>query len=255
MADADFPRLWEETYTVRACETDASGAAGAASVWRYLQEAAGLHASRLGMGVADLMKIDRTWVLSRMRLRLFRRPAWRETVRVLTWPTGLRSLFAGRGFALLDAAGLPLGEATSEWIYLDLATRRPARPPDWLAKAAPDSPPALLMPDTGKLADPPAPEWSAVFSVRRGDEDLNRHATNSAYVDWALEAVPDAFCETRFATDLELVYRASALRGERVVSEAGLEGPGRVLHRLTRESDGALLVQARSLWAPVTGPR
>jgi acyl-ACP thioesterase len=255
MPDTDYPRLWEQTFTIRACETDASGTAGAASVWRYLQEAAGLHASRLGMGVDDLLRIDRTWVLSRMRLCLFRRPAWRETIRVTTWPSGIRSLFASRGFAVFDAAGRVVAQAASDWIYLDLAARKPARPPEWLAQASPDPLPPLPMPDLGRLTDPPAVDWSTVFPVRRSEEDLNRHATNSAYVDWVLETVPDAFCEERFATDLELVFRASALRGEKVRCEAGAEGSDRVLHRLTRDSDGSVLVQARSVWAAVTDSR
>jgi medium-chain acyl-[acyl-carrier-protein] hydrolase len=253
--NSSIPRIWEETFTVCSWDTDETHHAGIPALWRYLQEAAGTHAGLLGMGVEDLLRINRTWVLSRMRLHLFRRPAWHEKVTVATWPAGLRSLFASRGFALHDDQNKPVAQATSDWIFLDLAAHKPARPPEWLASAAPDPIPPLALPESGRLVDLPNAEWTIPFPVRRGDIDLNRHATNSAYVDWALETPPDAFCRGKCPVDLDMVYRASAVRGDVIRSEAAPEGEHAILHRLVRDSDGAVLAQGRSLWAPVTASR
>ena len=247
--------VWEESFTVRSYETDEASFAGVPSLWRYLQEAAGNHATRLGMGVDDLLRIDRTWLLSRLRLRLFRLPAWRDTITVATWPAGLRSLFASRGFSVRDAEGRPVAHAMSDWIYLDVAARKPARPPEWLATAGPEPLPALDLPDNGRLRDPERVEWSVLFPVRRSEVDLNRHVTNAVYVDWALECVPDAYRGDKAAVDVEIVYRAAAVRGDAIRAEAGPEGADSILHRLVRESDGAVLAQARSRWARLNGTR
>jgi acyl-ACP thioesterase len=100
------------------------------------------------------------------------------------------------------------------------------------------------------MGDPPeAPaetEHTASFAVRRADLDRVGHANNVRFLEWALEALPD----DAGLREIEVAYRAEAVVGDTVVSEAGpLSGPER-RHRLSRGADGRTLALARTLWTP-----
>ncbi len=121
--------VWTEAFTLRAYEVDRGGRASLPTVCNWLQEAAGNHAAHLGWSVHDLGARGQTWVLARLRLHLARPISWGETVRVTTWPAGTHRLFALRDFRVVDANGDEVAAATTSWMLMQLATRRPVRPP------------------------------------------------------------------------------------------------------------------------------
>lgn len=210
-----------------------------------LQEAAGLHADALGVGLEALRAQGLTWMLGRLSLRLRGVPAWKETVRVETWPSGVRGrLVAERQFRMEGAEGLLL-EASSEWLCVDFAAGRLARLPEAVhALAAPGAPTFGLC--AGRLpAIPDAPPvGEARFPVRRAEIDANLHVNNGHYTRWVFETLPEArfFGPPPAAFDVE--YKQSARLGDTVCARTYALGPSRYLHTVTREADGALLARA-----------
>ena len=88
------PPVWTESFRVRAYEVDVTGRASVPALANWLQETAGNHATALGWAVNALQAKGRTWVLARLHLCLGHAPAWREDVRVTTWPSGVLRLYA-----------------------------------------------------------------------------------------------------------------------------------------------------------------
>jgi medium-chain acyl-[acyl-carrier-protein] hydrolase len=244
------PAVWSEDFRVRAYEVDATGRASVPAVANWLQETAGNHATALGWAVDALQAQGRTWVLARLHLCLRHAPGWREDVRVATWPSGVHRLYALREFRLADPGGLELGIATTGWVLLDVAARRPVRLPKALEDIALSTPERVLADPFAKLPEVDGAEMAKTFEVRFSDLDMNRHANNVSVIGWALDALPDEVVLGSSAAELEIEFRAEAVRGDHIIVQVQRTSgePAAFLHRLLRESDGREIARARTLW-------
>jgi medium-chain acyl-[acyl-carrier-protein] hydrolase len=244
------PPVWTESFRVRAYEVDATARASVPAVANWLQETAGNHATALGWAVDALQAQGRTWVLARLHLCLGGAPSWREDVHVTTWPSGVHRLYALREFRLTGSGDRELGVATTGWLLLDLAGRRPVRLPDALEEVAHRTPERVLADPFAKLPEPEGAGTVKTFEVRLSELDMNRHANNVSVIAWALEALPEEVVLSASLAELEIEFRAEALLGNLVHSHAHrvAEGSAAFLHRLVRESDGREIARARTLW-------
>ena len=120
------PRL-TEPFEAHSYAVDAFGLLSAPALSGWLQEAAGRHADRLGVGVEALQARGLTWVLARQVVVVDRPVAFGECAEVVTWPSGADRLSALRDFEV-RVAGEARARAVTQWIVLDLATRKPVRP-------------------------------------------------------------------------------------------------------------------------------
>ena len=240
---------WSETFTVRSFDIDGQGRAHLRSLANYLQEAAWAHAHHLGLSVQQLVGQKLTWMLVRLHLRLDSWPRWMDVLRIETWPSGRDAVVAHRVFEIFDGTGKRIGAASSSWMVVDLIRRRPVRLPKPVRE--------LELPvRRGALHEPPGtpPEIATVerersFEVRRSQIDINGHANQSAYIDWAAEPISEEFWKGKTLRSLEIAFLAEARQGDGVISQVG-PGPeeGVLLHRLQRLSDGSELARLRTRW-------
>jgi acyl-ACP thioesterase len=135
-------------------------------------------------------------------------------------------------------------------VLLDLATRRPVRLPDDLEAIARSTPDRVLADPFAKLPEVNGADAARTLVVRLADLDMNRHANNVSVIAWALEALPDEVVLDASLAELEIEFRAEALRGDHILVETrrASEGSMAFLHRLLRESDGREIARARTVW-------
>ncbi len=216
----------------------------------YLQDAAEIHADRIGVGLSWLRDKGFLWVLSGYHIRLDRYPMIGDSVRVATWPSGWHRLFALREFVFLDAEDRAYGAATSAWLLIRADDHHPVRPREHLPDIA-IRPRRVLEDPFGRLPPLDHSDHSASFRVRLHDLDVNRHVNNAVYVEWALEAVPPETWDRFRPVEVEVRFSAMAFSGDTV--EADVEriptesGPA-FRHRIRRSSDGTELARLRSRW-------
>ena len=237
----------EYSWAVRTYECGPDGVATMASVCNWLQEAASLNAEALAFSKSDFASAGEniSWVLTRLKVRMARFPKWGETVSTLTFPRGGRRIAAWRDFVLTGSDGGTLGRASSEWMLIDLASRRAVAIPEGVFAAANtvrkpvfgDEPFAKLRWECGVASSD-----ALVFRARRGDIDLNGHVNNVHYVEWLLEGRPG---ETPSCHELDVVFKSETLAGEEVLVESVETEPGVFVHRV-RAPDGRDHVLARS---------
>lgn len=216
----------------------------------YLQDAAEIHAERIGVGLSHLHGKGLLWVLSGYHIRIDRYPMIGERVRVATWPSGWHRLFALREFVFLDADGGVYGAATSAWLLIRADNHHPVRPREHLPEIAFDSR-RVLADSFSRLPPFERADHTAVFRVRLHDLDVNRHVNNAVYVEWALEAVPPEIWNTCRPVEVEVRFSAMAFLGDTVESEVEQipSGAGAVFHhRIRRSRDGTELARLRSRW-------
>jgi len=244
------PSVWHDDYRVRSYEIAPDSLLTLPMLCNYLQESAGNHAGSFGVATDQLLAEGRAWVLARLQVAVDRYPAWREDVTVETWPSALDRLYAQRDFLVRDADDTVVARATSQWFVMDIERRRPTRAPASLVDFERPDRPHALAPDRTSLASLDAPEHERLFSVRRSDLDLNHHVNNVRYVEWALEAAPDALTVSHRPCRLDVQFRAESLYGDTIRSACGpSDGQGStLLHRVSRESDDRVLALARTTW-------
>ncbi len=245
--------LFEKELPVRYHELDSHGNVSPVTLLNYLQDIAGLHATRLGISVADLRRQGLTWVLSRIHLIVTRYPRAEETVMVRTWPATRQGLFSCREFVLAGAGELLFGRATTSWAALDIVSRRPVK----LEEHLPDYP---LYPQRAIVDEfatlPPFPGTSTQeysFRVLRSDLDTNHHVNNAIYAGWALETVPDEIAAGTLI-ELEISFKAEVLYGENVQSRCFVAGPELCLHQIVSQTNGRELARLRTRWTAKTTP-
>ncbi len=245
-------RTWTAGFRVRTYEVGPAARLRLPDLCLWLQEISSYHADALGYGAEDLWAEGQAWVLRRLSVAVERAPEWGERLELETWPSVVGGLIAGRDYLLRDSEGAVTARATSEWFIIDLERRRPARMPQGVQGFALPDRPRALDPAPAPKAAPEAMAHERRIRVRRADLDLNRHANNARYVEWALEAAPDALDAEHTACGVDVTFHAEAVYDDTVVSacaEPEATGDGfAVGHRLTRESDGEVLAQARTRW-------
>ena len=245
--------LGKTVWKIRSCECGENGNAKLCSILNLLQEAASLHASQLGFSKSDFAARGEniSWVLTRLKTRIWRYPRWDEEISIVTWPRAGRKITALRDFELHGADGESIGIATSEWMVLDLAARRAVPVPQKVFELANDVRAPVFGDETFarlKWTEPPPDAARASLRLRanRDDIDLNGHVNNVHYVEWFLETLPEDAAE---CGECDVVFKSETFAGESVLAESVETAPGEFIHRVCA-ADGREHVLAKTTRTP-----
>jgi len=122
---------WDAHHQVSWDDTNPAGTLNLTGLNIMLQRAAVDHAEYLGFGYQHMSQLNLSWFLIRMNIEIFRLPGWRENVILTTWPRELTTLSAFRDYTLVnEKTGEPLCNVSSEWLLIDLTSRRPQKMED-----------------------------------------------------------------------------------------------------------------------------
>lgn len=241
---------YHETFRIRSYEVDTDANATPANVANYLQETAGNHAHNLGLAVDALQEKKLTWVITRLKFKMSAYPTWREHIDVETWPSGYNQLAATRDFLITNKEGTIIGKASSWWMVIDLKRRRPAPIEPVVGHLQPpDRERAVMLDRKQPNLAPTENLGKANIVVRRSDCDINGHANNVRYIDWALESLKDSEFIGRNCKSLDVQFRAEVFASDELISKAMLTEVENVTrHVLTRKSDGTEVSTVLAYW-------
>jgi medium-chain acyl-[acyl-carrier-protein] hydrolase len=243
---------FQKEFTIVSYELNPRGKARLTAMANYLQEVAYHHANELGFGY-DQMKERRTlWMLSRMKIQMFRYPVWNDKGVVETWPSGIDNVFALRDFRIYDSRGEVTGIATTYWLIVHLDTHRPIRPGAELDRySSIDYGDPVFDSKLEKIRLPgdvsPLGQHTVVFS----DLDIQGHVNNVKYLEWSIDASMTKDSLDRAIGVFEINFQHEALLGNHVkisgIDESSDTENGASIHTLaaTREEDGKELIRAR----------
>jgi len=243
---------YRETFKIRSYEVDTMAQATFANVANYMQEVAGNHAYDLGLSVDTLIKENLTWIVSRIKIEMDRYPNWREKIVTETWPSGYSNLAATRDFLMFDLEENVIGKATSLWMAIDLKTRRPAPIKPIVGHLVPpeEKPRAMevgrIQPDFEDIDN----LGSAAIVVRKSDCDMNSHANNVRYIDWALESIPMEWeKKKKRCRTLDIQFKAEVFAGDQLLAQTISTREEKVMkHTLVRTSDSVEVCSVVTYW-------
>lgn len=157
------------------------------SLMNKLQGLAGTHAEMLGAGREFCASHNIAWFLTHMFVDIPDMPRAEETLIYSTWPASTSVIRSERDFEIKDKDGKLKLRAISQWVLIDLKTRRPVRisdyVPDWQGL-----PERVWDRDFDKGPDF-IPTRTCVMACRFDDIDVNQHINNAVYTVWATESV------------------------------------------------------------------
>ncbi len=190
----------------------------------YCQEIAEMHAMSHGFGSDWALAQGVAWVEVVGDFEFFRRPTWKEEIRLRT-NTGLASALQARRFVeMTDAAGEVLARADLVWVLIDINRRRPV--PFKRVKFERELPdcPAITSPMPECPAIPEGAEGTvAAFTAEQRDVDFNGHINNSAYLTWTLGALGAAHPGTE-PRRIHITFRKECFAGEEMELTTHREG-------------------------------
>ena len=182
-------KTYSESQRLLTSHCDMHSAWRPGAVLELMQEAAGDHSERMGMGRLKLLDQGIVWVLTRLEVEMDRYPLVGETVTVETFHTPLRRWFFPRYFLIRDGQDREIGRAGSLWVLMDIHTRHMIQP----------GAVAALLPDNSDLPAPlglPGPVTEVGGTLESDqrqpvytDLDANGHVNNARYVDWCCNAL------------------------------------------------------------------
>ena len=240
----NLKKIWSEQYLVQWYDTDINGRIKMSAIANYLQETAWRHANHLGFGYEDAVKRNEFWVIVSLMIKMVGSPGWGQTITVETWPKGIDRLFAFRDFKIMSSDGTVIGAATSTWMILDQATRRPksvdiVRPVLHLAthqdilEGNPPFLPPLMDIDTTEIR-----------KVRFSEVDQNGHVNNIRYIDWCLDALSPEWHGTHEIRSMVINYLSEVRADETILIASGPDHEQSHLFQGARE-DGKAIFRAR----------
>ncbi len=267
-----MPHIHERAFVVRHYECDAYGHVNHANYLRYMQEAAYSASAAAGYDMQRLFAMNRIWLVRETDITYHEPLVYGDTVVVKTYVQDFRRVRSRRAYELRKAvSGAMVATATTDWVFLDRETHRPATIPDEITQAFfPEGVPA-----SGKRRDhfpePPAPPPD-VFTMQRmvewRDLDPAQHVNNSNYLVYLEEAGVRAAAVHGWpmsrllaenmgvvARNYRIDYVQQALFGDELAVATWVSDMKRstalrhyTIHRI---EDGALMARARALWVCV----
>lgn len=231
----------KEQFTIRSSEVSHKGKAKLQSICDLLQETAGNHALKLNFDISRLREKKLTWMLHRLHVQMDKFPEWRDQITIRTWPSSGDTLRAYRDFIIEDSDGKKLGQCLSYWLMINTETKRPVRMPDEVLKMAPADTGHVLDIKKNRIEIYQSMQDSKRFRVRRSDLDINQHANNIKYIEWALEALP----ANHGISEIDIEFLSECTEGEEVSSEYATVGMNKhYLHQIIRISDKKIAARA-----------
>lgn len=191
--------------TLQAYQCDRYGYVRPLILMNELQGMGDAHAEALGCGRTFLLENNLAWVVTHYLVDIIELPREGEELSFITWPSCQDTLRAVRDFEIRGADNRLMVRATSQWILIDMAARRPVRFDQHMA---------ICQGTTNRAwerAFEKFPDFDAtkthVFKCRFDDIDVNQHINNAVYAVWATESVGYEFRNTHHLCGIELNFK------------------------------------------------
>jgi acyl-ACP thioesterase len=243
--------MFEKTFRVPYYGLDMKNRLKGGVLLEFLQETAALHADSVGIGVADMLEKDMTWVLRRYRINIRKLPGFGD-LNVRTWYEPQRNLVSVRVFEILDNSGALVADAWSGWVVLDLKRGRPTRldralPKEYYDNAGQNG--QKVPGEIDGIETVSGFDTEKQFRVRWHELDLNGHTNHTVYFDWAMESLPDGTLLNYEPSLLDAEYLASAPRTEVTVRTQKIsDSPLKFAHSILLSDSGVESARLATTW-------
>lgn len=220
-----------EKHVIKSYQCDRYGNIRPVMLMNELQGIADRNANYLGAGRDYCVANGIAWVVTHYLVDIIKLPTAGQELEFSTWSYGHTDLRAIREFEIRDSSGNVFVRATSQWVLIDLNTRRPIRISEKLPNWKHIEQRALER-KFEKCSDF-IPEVSHEFKCRYDDIDLNQHINNAVYAIWATESVGFEFRDTHELKGMDIYFEHEISPDTKIVKiDVKLE-PHKTYHKIS----------------------
>ena len=200
-------KFFEQTYRLRVSDEDENGRLKTSALLGILQDCATRASDNAGAAADWLYERGTVWFLNSVSLRVYSDLCYLNTLRIETFVDKFGGLFAKRGYRVYLGDEI-IAECTSFWFMVDLARRKPIKPPEEVIGKYIIYTPCIIESERVRLKLPDGrPEKSVEIIVRAADTDRNGHVNNAVYADYVSELVGAI-------NEFDIEYKAEAKAGD-----------------------------------------
>ena len=197
---------------VRYSEVDHNKTMNVSSIINYFQDCSNFQSDSLGVGISELTKRSRVWIMSSWQLIINRYPTIGETITIGTWPYDRKGMYGYRNFILYDEKKEVAAVANSIWVLMDTNLNRPVKITDEDYQAYQNEPAYPMEYADRKIKIPGKLTPLPPFVVMPSFIDVLNHVNNAQYIRMATDYVDENFKVTQMRAD----YQKSALLGDMI---------------------------------------
>ena len=240
------PKIYSRQYFLTAGECNAEGDMPLTLLAARIIECATCHANSLGIGYADLIKLDLAWVLSRISIEIISLPKINDTYILNTWIEGTNRLFSERCFSITSPDGKVYAYARSTWAAISISTRRAANPSILGDVMFPTDPPHCPISDTKRTLQIDYTAEERLYTFCYSDLDFNRHVNTVRYINLILDGWDLDWYDNQEIARFDISFRHECHFGETVTVCTKTDTTGFTTCDLLRE--GNKVLSANILW-------
>lgn len=182
-----MPATHVRTFRIRHYECDAYGHVNHANYVRYMQEAAFDASASVGYDFARYQAMNRLWLVRETEIEYLRPLRYGDSVEIKTWVLDFRRIRSRRAYEFRFAdSGELVARASTDWVFLEQATGRPATiPQDMMAAFFPEGPPPPAPArERFPAMTPPPGAFRHHHRVEWRDLDPAGHVNNATYLSY-----------------------------------------------------------------------
>ena len=261
--------FYTETFRIRYAECNAFQLVARANYLRFMQETTFNASAAAGYRFERYLEIGHYWFVREIHLEHFSELRYGDTIEVKTWVSDFRRVRSKRMYEFRRTGSSELvAQASADWVYVNIATRRPTIiPDDLIAAFAPDGLPASPVRQPLQMPAPPqAGVYTTAIKVKWSDLDGERVVSNAVVMNYLedtimeIGVVSDRPLSRLYAegfaivpTETQIEYLSPASVGDELevstwLDEAQSDAATRYF-RIVRSADAELVAQARMVLA------
>jgi len=211
--------MLEKIFNVRHYEYNSKHELTPWGLQNFFQEAACLEADKLGFGFKALTPQNIAWVLTKLQMQFVRSLKWCDTVKLKTWIVNASKITSRRDFIIYDKDGNIIAKGTTEWVIIDLLSRRLVRIPQFILDGHPQTATEEALKQNFVRVpsfDGKEPINSCQIQTRLEDLDINNHVNNQHFTSWALQATPKEILDNKTLTDIVVYFKKEIPFGDTI---------------------------------------
>lgn len=206
----------KQIYKIKYTDVDCNERLKISSLLSYFEESAGVSASELDFGYADITPKGLAFILANYYIEFIKPIRLGDILEIYTWPLKPTKLICLRDYEVY-CGGEKIAVATSRWCIIDFKNYK-IMPTNVLfendCREYNDSRSVII-----KNWKIPCPDnLSFVYDrvVRYSDYDYYNHVNNTKYADFALDAFDIEFLSDKFISNFQISYVKQCKAGERI---------------------------------------
>ena len=206
-------------YTIQYSDVDASRHLRLSDLEKYLLEAGGVSAERMGFGIDRVLELyNCAWVLIHLTVQMDYLPKYQDEMIIESWVQGNYHMFSIRNYNLYirkDGEDFLVGRATSTWTLLNMETRqvdtRGFEGGKWDKIVEEVKQDFARSPRLGKIEEPTE---TLMHTIHYSDLDYNNHCNSCKYLQFMLNA--NDHLTATYPIRLDINYVKEVYKDERI---------------------------------------